>query len=84
METKEKQAALIVDDDEVFRRSMCRAFSLRGWEAYEAADAHHALDAAREFSPDLAVVATYGCPANRVWISYACCVAWMRHSSSSC
>jgi two-component system response regulator RegA len=56
METKEKQAALIVDDDEVFRRSMCRAFSLRGWEAYEAADAHRALAAAREFSPDLAVV----------------------------
>ena len=56
METKERQAALIVDDDEVFRRSMCRAFSLRGWEAYEAADAHRALAAAREFSPDLAVV----------------------------
>jgi len=56
METKERQAALIVDDDEVFRHSMCRAFRLRGWEAYEAADAHHALAAAREFSPDLAVV----------------------------
>ena len=56
MATKEKQAALIVDDDEVFRQRLCRAFRLREWEAYEAGDTAQALEAAREFGPDLAVV----------------------------
>jgi len=56
MATKEKQAALIIDDDEVFRQRLCRAFRLREWEAHEAGDAAQALEAAREFGPDLAVV----------------------------
>ena len=56
MSDKEKQVALIVDDDEVFRSRLCRAFRLRGWEAYEAADAAAALEKARETAPDLAVV----------------------------
>jgi two-component system response regulator RegA len=56
MATREKQAALIIDDDEVFRQRLCRAFLLRGWEAYEAGNAAAALAAAREFGPDLAVV----------------------------
>lgn len=56
METREKQAALVVDDDEVFRDRLCRAFRLRGWEAYDAGDAAQALQAARDFGPDLAVV----------------------------
>jgi len=56
MSDKEKQAALIVDDDEVFRSRLCRAFLLRGWEAHEAADAATALEKARENGPDLAVV----------------------------
>jgi two-component system response regulator RegA len=56
MATKEKQAALIIDDDDVFRQALCRAFRLRDWEAYEAGDTAVALAAAREFGPDLAVV----------------------------
>jgi len=56
MDGKEKQAILIVDDDEVFRQRLCRAFSARGWEAHEASDLGHALAVARECSPDLAVV----------------------------
>jgi two-component system response regulator RegA len=56
MATKEKQAALIIDDDEVFRQRLCRAFCMRGWEAHEAGNAAQALEAAREFGPDLAVV----------------------------
>ena len=56
MATKEKQTALIIDDDEVFRPRLCQAFRLRGWDAYEAPDAALALAAAREFGPDLAVV----------------------------
>lgn len=56
MASKEKQAALIIDDDDVFRQRLCRAFRFRGWEAYEAGDAAGALAAAREFGPELAVV----------------------------
>ena len=56
MTSKEKPAALVVDDDEVFRQRLCRAFQLRGWEAHEAGGAAQALAAAREFGPDLAVV----------------------------
>lgn len=56
MATKENQAVLLIDDDEVFRQRLCRAFRLREWEAYEAANAAQALEAAREFGPDLAVV----------------------------
>jgi len=56
MTDKEKQAALIVDDDEVFRARLCRAFRLRGWDAYEAANLEAALETARASAPDLAVV----------------------------
>ena len=56
MTGKETPAVLIVDDDDVFRTRLCRAFRLRGWEAHEAADATAALAAARETGPDLAVV----------------------------
>jgi two-component system response regulator RegA len=56
MTSKEKQAALIVDDDDAFRERLCRAFRLRGWEAHEAANAAGALETARETGPDLAIV----------------------------
>jgi two-component system, response regulator RegA len=56
MTSREKQAALIIDDDGVFREALCRAFRLRNWDAYEAADAERALAVVREFAPDLAVV----------------------------
>jgi two-component system, response regulator RegA len=50
------EAVLVVDDDEVFRGRLCRAFRDRGWEAREAADAEAGLRLAKEESPDLAVV----------------------------
>jgi two-component system, response regulator RegA len=56
MTSKEKPAALIVDDDDSFRERLCRAFRLRGWETYEAAGSASALETARESAPDLAVV----------------------------
>lgn len=56
MATKEKQLALIIDDDEVFRQRLCRSFRLRDWDAYEAGDGALALAAARDLGPDLAVV----------------------------
>jgi len=56
MECRDKQAVLIVDDDEVFRQSLCRAFRLRGWEACEAGGSNQALNVTRGFAPDLALV----------------------------
>jgi two-component system response regulator RegA len=50
------RAALVVDDDDIFRNRLCRAFSARGWEAIGAADGTSALELASQSSPDLAVV----------------------------
>jgi two-component system response regulator RegA len=56
MVEKDKPAALIVDDDEVFHNRLRRAFELRGWEAHVAASGEAALICARETGPDLAIV----------------------------
>jgi two-component system response regulator RegA len=50
------QVALIVDDDDIFRNRLCRAFAARGWEAIGAADGASALELSSQSSPDLAVV----------------------------
>jgi two-component system response regulator RegA len=50
------KAALVVDDDDIFRNRLCRAFAARGWEAIGAADGPSALELASQSSPDLAVV----------------------------
>jgi two-component system response regulator RegA len=50
------RAALVVDDDDIFRNRLCRAFTARGWEAMGAADGASALELAAQSSPDLAVV----------------------------
>jgi two-component system response regulator RegA len=47
---------LVVDDDEVFRNRLCRAFAERKWEAEGASDGGKALEFARERSPDLVLV----------------------------
>ncbi len=52
----DNKAALIVDDDDIFRNRLCRAFAARGWEAIGAADGASALELASQSSPDLAVV----------------------------
>jgi two-component system response regulator RegA len=52
----EERVVLIVDDDEVFRGRLVRAFRGRGWIAFEAADADQALLQAAEHSPDLVLV----------------------------
>lgn len=51
--SEELPLALVVDDDEVFRNRLCRAFSERRWGAESAGDAESALAFARERSPDL-------------------------------
>jgi two-component system, response regulator RegA len=53
---KQALAALIVDDDEVFRGRLARGFRLRGWESLEAGDGAAALAAVGEAAPDLAIV----------------------------
>jgi two-component system response regulator RegA len=48
--------ALVVDDDDVFRKRLCRALAERGWDAEAAPDAEEAVRFARERSPDLVLV----------------------------
>jgi two-component system response regulator RegA len=55
-ETENARVALIVDDDDIFRNRLCRAFTTRGWEAIGAADGASALQLSAQSSPDLAVV----------------------------
>jgi two-component system response regulator RegA len=50
------RVALVVDDDDIFRNRLCRAFAARGWEAIGAADGASALELSSQSSPDLAVV----------------------------
>jgi two-component system response regulator RegA len=47
---------LIVDDDEVFRTRLARAFRDRGYDVRAAGGYHEALARAREESPEMAVV----------------------------
>ncbi len=55
-ETEAGRVALVVDDDDIFRTRLCRAFASRGWEAVAASDGAQALYIAKQSSPDLAVV----------------------------
>jgi two-component system response regulator RegA len=50
------RSVLIVDDDDAFRERLVRAMRDRGYEATGVADHPAAIDAAREESPELAVV----------------------------
>ncbi len=47
---------LIVDDDEIFREQLARAFRNRGYEVRTAADHTEAIRLAKEDSPEMAVV----------------------------
>ena len=53
---QDKVSILIVDDDEVFRHRLARAFDDRGYDTRTAPDVEEALVSAREDSPELAVV----------------------------
>ncbi|MCX8072945.1 MAG: response regulator [Candidatus Binatia bacterium] len=54
--TTERRALLIVDDDEVFRERLARAFRQRGYEVITAANYDEAMAVARQEGPDMAVV----------------------------
>jgi two-component system response regulator RegA len=53
---EEVPLALIVDDDQVFRERLARAFVQRKWEAEAVAGGEAALQFARDRSPDLVLV----------------------------
>lgn len=53
---QENPSILLVDDDEVFRRRLSRAFDERGYDTRTAASFDEAVASAREDSPELAVV----------------------------
>ena len=52
----EKKTVLIVDDDERLRNTLVRAFRLRGWDAFAAANREEAISTAVEYGADLATV----------------------------
>jgi two-component system response regulator RegA len=56
MMNKDRPAMLVIDDDEIFRARLSRAFEHRGWEAHGAGDLASALRIASEVSPDLAII----------------------------
>jgi two-component system, response regulator RegA len=56
MSDTSKQSLLLVDDDEVFRTRMARAFVERGYEVTSAHDFDSAVAAAKIESPELAVL----------------------------
>jgi two-component system response regulator RegA len=55
-QTDDLPLALVVDDDEIFRSRLCRAFCARRWEAEYAQDGDHALKFVQDRSPDLVLV----------------------------
>ena len=50
------QSVLILDDDEVFRLRLGRAFSNRGWESLVAGTVAEAISIAKDHAPDLAII----------------------------
>jgi two-component system, response regulator RegA len=56
MGNKDKPSIMVVDDDDVFRTRLSRAFENRGWEAYAVPDMNSALVAAADVAPDLAII----------------------------
>ena len=51
-----RPSILLVDDDDVFRSRMARAFTERGYEVATAGDAESAIEQARVESPEMAVI----------------------------
>jgi two-component system, response regulator RegA len=56
MPNRTEPSILLVDDDDIFRGRLARAFTERGYETRTATDAEQALALAKEDSPELAVV----------------------------
>src|SRR5215467_3836122 len=54
--TNDPLVIVVVDDDQVFRNRLCRAFRDRNCEAYEACTAVEMMNVARTASPDLVLL----------------------------
>jgi len=52
----ERPVIVVVDDDQVFRNRLCRAFRDRGCEAHEAATKEECLELSSTLSPDLVLL----------------------------
>jgi two-component system response regulator RegA len=50
------RVVVIIDDDEVFRNRLCRAFAQRNWNATSAASSEEALPLVVEHEPDLVLI----------------------------
>ena len=55
-ETHSVPAVLVLDDNEIFRNRLCRAFLERGWEAQGVANCYEVLAAAEHLQPNLILV----------------------------
>ena len=54
--SREHLVIVVVDDDEVFRKRLCRAFKDRGCDAYDASGREELRQLARNVSPDLVLL----------------------------
>lgn len=55
-QSEDAPLVLVVDDDDVFRNRLCRAFAQRNWETDAAPNGTEAIRLARDRSPDLVVL----------------------------
>jgi two-component system response regulator RegA len=54
--TTHRPVIVVVDDDQIFRHRLCRAFRDRGYEAHEASTREQSLYLATSVSPDLVLL----------------------------
>lgn len=54
--TAQERLALVIDDDDVFRKRLCRALEARGWRVDDASNGAAGIQSAKNRAPDLAIV----------------------------
>jgi two-component system response regulator RegA len=54
--SRDPLVVVVVDDDQIFRERLCRAFRDRGCEAYDSCNPAQIIDLARNVSPDLVLL----------------------------
>jgi two-component system response regulator RegA len=56
LQENEVSLVMIVDDDEVFRKRLCKAFTQRNWVAHGTSTGNETIALTKEIGPDLMVV----------------------------
>jgi two-component system, response regulator RegA len=56
LQESEASLVMIVDDDEVFRNRLCKAFTQRSWVAHGTSTGNETIALTKEIGPDLVVV----------------------------